>query len=53
MNKTGVITKLCFFLAIGALFLLQSCGGNKAVDGGGDLIGVQGREGWTMSVPYE
>jgi len=52
MNKTGVITKLCFFVAIGALFLLQSCGGNKAVDGGGDLLGVQGREGWTMSVPY-
>jgi formylglycine-generating enzyme len=53
MNKTGVITKLCYFAALGAIFTLQSCGGKKgASDGGGDLIGVQGREGWSMTVPY-
>ncbi|BDD06199.1 type IX secretion system lipoprotein PorK/GldK [Aureibacter tunicatorum] len=35
-------------------FSLQSCGlfGGKTVDDKGELIGVQGREGWYMSVPY-
>ena len=52
MNKSGVISKMCYFLSIGAM-LLQGCGGKKgASDGGGDLIGVQGREGWVMTVPY-
>ncbi len=50
MNKTGVISKLCCLVALGAV-LLQSCG-KKTTDGGGDLIGVQGREGWVMTVPY-
>ncbi|HEY8400137.1 MAG TPA: gliding motility lipoprotein GldK [Cytophagaceae bacterium] len=52
MNKLGVISKACFLFAMGASVLLQSCGRRGASDGGGDLIGVLGREGWVMTVPY-
>jgi len=52
MNKLGVINNVCFLLLSGSL-LLQACkGGKGGNDGGGDLIGVQGREGWVMNVPY-
>ena len=51
MNKSGVISKICCLFFLGAL-LLQGCGKKGSSDGGGDLIGVQGREGWVMSVPF-
>ncbi|MFN6946702.1 MAG: gliding motility lipoprotein GldK [Cytophagaceae bacterium] len=50
MNKLSVISKVCFFACLGAVFVLQSCG--RGPDGGGDLIGVPNREGWVMTVPY-
>jgi formylglycine-generating enzyme len=50
MNK-GVISKLGFFISMGALVLLQGCG-KGGYDGGGDLVGVLDREGWVMTVPY-
>jgi gliding motility-associated lipoprotein GldK len=50
MNK-GVISKLSFFISMGALVLLQGCG-KGGYDGGGDLVGVLDREGWVMTVPY-
>jgi len=53
MNKFSVISKLCLAAAIGALFTLTGCGGGgAATDGGGDLTGVPGREGWIQTVPY-
>lgn len=52
MNKLGVMTKFYFLLSLGAFVLLQSCGGGKSSDGGGELIGVPGREGWVQTVPY-
>jgi gliding motility-associated lipoprotein GldK len=53
MNKLGVMTKLYFLLGLGALIVLQGCGGKSASsDGGGELIGVPGREGWVQTVPY-
>lgn len=53
MNKFGVMTKLYFLMSLGAFIMLQSCGGGSASsDGGGELIGVPGREGWVQTVPY-
>lgn len=52
MNKLGVMTKLYFLMSLGAFIMLQSCGGKGASDGGGELIGVPGREGWVQTVPY-
>jgi len=54
MNKLSVIKKLSLAVCLGAIVALTGCGGGKGgvVDGGGDLIGVQGREGWVQNVPY-
>ncbi|GAL83708.1 MAG: gliding motility lipoprotein GldK [Sporocytophaga sp.] len=51
MNKIGVIRSLCYIALFGASILIQGCGRGTS-DGGGDLVGVQGREGWVMTVPY-
>lgn len=55
MNKFSVIKKLG---TLGAAFLmlgLQGCGlfgGGGSYDDQGELVGVPGREGWYMTVPY-
>lgn len=44
-----------FFLISGVSLALQSCGlfgGGGRSDDQGNLVGVQGREGWEMTVPY-
>ena len=44
-----------FVLASGVSLALQSCGlfgGGGGSDDQGNLVGVQGREGWEMTVPY-
>lgn len=52
MNKVSVIGKRFAILAsIAGLFMTQSCSKGPA-DGGGDLIGVEGRESWVQTVPY-
>lgn len=58
MNKIGVLKSLSLLLIL-ALFGLQGCGIIGGLFGGGggfadngELIGVQGREGWEMSRPY-
>lgn len=50
MNKRSVITKLVGGLLVLGSALLSSCGGSN--EGGGDVIGVQGRVGWGQTVPY-
>lgn len=53
MNKNVIKKILCYFIVAGPL-VLQSCGllGGGKGDSRGELIGVQGREGWVMTVPY-
>jgi sulfatase modifying factor 1 len=50
MIKLGVMKNVFYYALLGSV-LLQGCG-KKGNDGGGDLIGVQGREGWVMNVPF-
>ena len=50
MIKLGVMKNVFYFVLLGGI-LLQGCG-KKGNDGGGDLIAVQGREGWVMNVPF-
>ncbi|MDN5204021.1 SUMF1/EgtB/PvdO family nonheme iron enzyme [Fulvivirgaceae bacterium BMA10] len=54
MNKNVILKKILFYLVMAGPFALQSCGllGGRGGDDRGELIGVQGREGWTMTVPY-
>ena len=52
MNKVSVIGKRFAILAsLAGLFMTQSCS-KGPTDGGGDLIGVEGRESWVQTVPY-
>lgn len=52
MIKLDVIKSLSLSIVVASL-MLQSCGKKGGgSDGGGDLVGVQGREGWVMSVPF-
>jgi sulfatase modifying factor 1 len=51
MNKLCVLRKAWIALSLSA-FAIISCGRKAPEDGGGDLIGVQGREGWVQTVPY-
>src|SRR6478609_7567831 len=52
MNKLCVFNKAYIALSLSALMLF-SCGRKGGPDeAGGDLIGVQGREGWVQTVPY-
>lgn len=50
MSNMGVMGKFVLACALGATLLLQSCKGGY--QGGGDLVGVPDRVGWTQSVPY-
>jgi gliding motility-associated lipoprotein GldK len=53
MNNKSVLRNLGLSLVLIASAFLQGCGlfGGSAGDGG-ELVGVAGREGWYMSVPY-
>jgi len=50
MRRLSVKSKLFLVMVAGLSALLQSCGGEAT--GGGDLIGVAGREAWGQSVPF-
>merc|ERR1712065_131811 len=50
MNNMRVISKFVLACTLGATLLLQSCSGGY--QGGGDLVGVPDRVGWTQSVPF-
>ena len=56
MNKMfSTKSAINFFLISGVSLALQSCGlfgGGGRSDDQGNLVGVQGREGWEMTVPY-
>lgn len=55
MNKMfSIKSAINFFLLAGISLALQSCGlfGGGSSDDQGNLVGVQGREGWEMTVPY-
>lgn len=55
MNKMfSIKSAINFFLLTGVSLALQSCGlfGGGSSDDQGNLVGVQGREGWEMTVPY-
>ncbi len=58
MNNIGApnstkLYKASIYILIGLMPILQGCGLlGRSGDDGGELIGVQGRAGWTMSVPY-
>lgn len=53
MNNKGVLRKLTLSIVFVATLFLGGCGlfGGGAGDGG-NLVGVEGREGWYMSTPY-
>ncbi|MCC5919275.1 MAG: SUMF1/EgtB/PvdO family nonheme iron enzyme [Cyclobacteriaceae bacterium] len=53
MNKNGVKQNLIMALAMVSLLGFQGCGlfGGSG-DAKGELIGVQGRDGWVMTVPF-
>lgn len=54
MNKKRVILRASTYLALAFSVVLQSCGlfGGGGYDDNGELVGVPGREGWYMTVPY-
>lgn len=56
MNKMfSTKSAINFFLLSGLSLAIQSCGlfgGGGRSDDQGNLVGVQGREGWEMTVPY-
>ncbi len=52
MLKSNAFKKACQFLAIGVLFIAQSCGGKKGSGLEGEVTGVPDREGWVQTVPY-
>ncbi len=53
MNKSIVNVLISSFMLISLSFSLQSCGVFGGGGGyGGEVIGVPGREGWYMTVPY-
>ncbi len=56
MNKMfSTKSAINFFLISGVSLALQSCGlfgGGGRSDDQGNVVGVQGREGWEMTVPY-
>lgn len=56
MNKMfSTKSAINFLLLSGVALALQSCGlfgGGGGYDDQGNLVGVQGREGWEMTVPY-
>jgi len=52
MLKSNALKKACQILAIGALFIAQSCGGKKGSGLEGEVTGVPDREGWVQTVPY-
>ena len=55
MNKMfSTKSAINFLLISGVSLALQSCGlfGGGRSDDQGNLVGVQGREGWEMTVPY-
>lgn len=54
MNKKIVNLKTIFVFAL-VVYVTTGCGllgGGGGYDDHGELVGVQGREGWTMTVPY-
>lgn len=54
MNKHITFRSLSYSAMAFALIALQGCGlfGGGAGNDRGELVGVQGREGWVQSVPY-
>lgn len=56
MNKVFVMRKYSVLLMVLIAFSLESCGllglGGSGGGDGGELVGVPGREGWVMSMPY-
>ncbi|MDQ3535512.1 MAG: gliding motility lipoprotein GldK [Bacteroidota bacterium] len=54
MNKFISFRSAIFYSVIAGLFSLQGCGlfGRGGGSDKGELVGVQGREGWVMTVPY-
>lgn len=54
MNKLLTTKGTIYCLLLIVPIALQSCGlfGGKTMDDQGNLVGVQGREGWQMTVPY-
>ncbi len=53
MNNKSVLRNVGLSVVLSASVFLQGCGlfGGSSGDGG-ELVGVEGREGWYMSVPY-
>ncbi len=54
MKKIGAFNRIFLFLAISTI-PMQGCFrifGGKSGDDRGELIGVQGREGWVQTIPY-
>lgn len=56
MNKFFVQKKYSMLLMVLIAFSLESCGllglGGSGGGDGGELVGVPGREGWVMTLPY-
>jgi sulfatase modifying factor 1 len=54
MNRKGVLKKLSLSLVFVSAVFLQGCGlfGGGGYSDNGELVGVPGREGWYMTVPY-
>ncbi|MFK7899976.1 MAG: gliding motility lipoprotein GldK [Cyclobacteriaceae bacterium] len=52
MIKFSVIERYAIAFICVCSVLLQSCGGGKLRGDGGELVGVQSREGWQQTVPY-
>lgn len=54
MNKMLTTKGAIYYLFLIVPIALQSCGlfGSKSADDQGNLVGVQGREGWQMTVPF-
>ncbi|MGB3182517.1 MAG: gliding motility lipoprotein GldK [Cyclobacteriaceae bacterium] len=54
MNKLVFLKKAAILCSAAAALALQGCGlfGRGGGDDRGEVVGVQGREGWVMTVPY-
>jgi len=55
MSRNGFFNKVLSLLAVVAIIPLQGCFnifGGGTQDDRGELIGVQGREGWVQTIPY-
>lgn len=55
MCKVSFLQRLLSMAPVGAMLILQSCGlfgGGGGSTDGGNVVGVQGREGWVAEVPF-